>query len=310
MEKLPVPQLRTGQVLLRLLAAPVNPSDLGTIGGSYGELPPLPAVAGREGVGEVIASAAEELGLRPRDRVLLPESGGTWQQFKIAHADELIRVPSEVPVEQAAMAGINPPTALLLLDSFVQLRKGDWVIQNAANSAVGHLVIQLCHQRGLRTVNVVRSPEWIEPLKAIGGDTVLVEGAELPEQVRKAVADRPPRLALNSVGGNSAAHLIKCLAPAGTLVTFGGMTGEPVRFPTRYLIFNDVRLVGFWLHRWKASHSAGEVRDLLADVFRLMGDGVLQAPVEKAYTLTDYRAAVEHAGRPGRRGKVLLTGAA
>lgn len=295
-----------GDVLLRLLASPVNPSDLGSIGGSYGELPSLPAVAGREGVGEIVETGTGVASLTPGQRVLFPEGHGVWQALRTVPADTLVPVPEEVPTEQAAMATINPPTAWLLLEHFRRLDPGDWVIQNAANSAVGHFVIQLCRERGLRTLNLVRRPEWIDRLKKEGADVVIVEDSDLPTRIRNIVGAELPLLGLNSVGGTSAATLIKCLGEGGTLVTFGGMTGDAIRFPTRHLIFNDIRLVGFWLHRWKQNHSTQENRELLGNILSLMGKGILHAPIQRAIPLADFSEALKLASAPGREGKILF----
>lgn len=307
-EDLPIGPPGPGQVVIRMLASPINPSDLGSIAGTYGELPALPAVAGREGIGEILEQGPGADALPVGRRVLLPEDLGSWRRRIVAEADALVPVPDGVPVEQAAMAGINPPTAWLLLENFVRLQPGDWIIQNAANSAVGHYVIQLCRERGVRTINLVRDAARVDPLRAAGGDLVLLDDPELPRKIRELTGGNLPRLGLNSVGGKSAISLIKCLEEGGALVTFGGMTGEPVRFPTRALIFHDVRLAGFWLHRWKARNRALQTRELLAKILELMKRKTLHAPVEATYPLKRYPEAMEHASSPGRRGKVLFSG--
>lgn len=304
-EELPCGPPGPGQVLLRILGSPINPSDLGSIAGSYGALPALPAVPGREGVGEVLETGPETGGLVEGQRVLLPEGSGCWRTRMVVEAADVIPVPDRVAVQQAAMASINPLTAWLLLET-VPLQPGDWVLQNAANSAVGHHLIQLCRHRGFRTINLVRHSRWIDPLKQAGADLVLLDGPDAAAQIRAATRDRPARLGCNSVGGASAIGLIKGLGEGGTLVTFGGMTGEPVRFPTRYLIFNDIRLTGFWLHRWKKTHSAPRKAALQAKIFDLISQGILQAPVEATYPLSAFREAIERASAPGREGKILF----
>ncbi len=306
METLPLHPLAEDEVLIRVLASPVNPSDLGTLAGSYGALPKLPAVAGREGVGEIVEAGPAANGLAPGDRVLLPEGAGGWREWMTAPARGLIPVPASIPIEQAAMASINPPTARLLLDSFVDLRPGDWVAQNAANSAVGHYLIQMARARGVHTLNFVRDPAWISRLRDLGADEVLVDEDASAQAARKLTGGRGAKLALNSVGGPSAIRLIKTLADGGTLVTFGGMTGEPVRFPTRHLIFHDIRLRGFWLNRWKQDATGEQRADLFADIFAQMADGTLRAPVESPHPLADHATALEQAARGGRRGKILF----
>ena len=133
----------TGEVGLRMLAASINPSDLGIIGGTYGTLPPLPAVAGLEGIAEIVEKGKEVSTLGLGERVRIPYGIGSWQTNMIAPAKDLVKVPRGIPIEQAATAFVNPPTALLLLQEVTNLEPGDWIIQNAANSAVGIAVIQI-----------------------------------------------------------------------------------------------------------------------------------------------------------------------
>ncbi len=176
--KLELPPLAAGQALVKVLAAPINPSDVLTLTGEYGMLPPLPAIGGNEGVGRV-----EQLGegvkhLKVGQTVLLPVGCGTWVTHLNAPADKLIPLPDADP-QQLAMMTINPPTASLLLSQFVDLQPGDWVIQNAANSGVGGYLIQLAKLRGFKTINVVRRESAVAGVKAEGGDVVLVDGPDL-----------------------------------------------------------------------------------------------------------------------------------
>src|SRR5690606_24800210 len=132
-DNLSIPAPGPGEILARMLFAPINPSDLGSIAGSYGELPHLPAIGGREGLAEIVETGPETA-LQPGQRILFPEGVGTWREYAILSKTDVIPVPEQTPPEQAAMATINPPTALLLLEKFVDLRPGDWIIQNAGNS--------------------------------------------------------------------------------------------------------------------------------------------------------------------------------
>src|SRR5207248_10851014 len=120
-----------------------------------------------------------------------------------------------------AMLRINPATALRMLRDFVDLAAGDFVIQNAANSAVGRLVIQIAKANQWRTINLVRRPELIDELRALGGDFVFLDDDDVKGQIATATGGAPMRLALNCVGGDSALRLANALAPGGTLVTYG-----------------------------------------------------------------------------------------
>ncbi len=293
-----------GEVRVRLLAATINPSDYGMIGGSYGRLRELPAVAGREGVGVVEAIGRGVTSVGVGARVRFPEAGA-WQETACMAADDVLLVPADVSIEQAAFSFINPPTAYCLLQKMVDLAPGSWVLQNAGNSAVGLAVIQIAKVLGFKTISQVRREELIAPLKALGADHVVIEGSGWAKQVNELTGGEPIQLALNSIGGASASDQIKALGEGGTQVTFGAMVGDLVRFPTRFLIFNDVRLVGFWWDQWSQKAGAQGLNQVMSAVYAMMRDGTLKLPVEATYSFAEYEAAIKHDQQP-RFGKVLL----
>ncbi len=293
-----------GEVRVRLLAATINPSDYGMIGGSYGRLRELPAVAGREGVGVVEAIGRGVTSVGVGARVRFPEAGA-WQETACMAADDVLLVPADVPVDQAAFSFINPPTAYCLLQKMVDLAPGSWVLQNAGNSAVGLAVIQMARVMGFKTISQVRREELIAPLKALGADHVVIEGSGWAKQVNELTGGEPIQLALNSIGGASASDQIKALGEGGTQVTFGAMVADLVRFPTRFLIFNDVRLVGFWWDQWSQKAGAQGLNQVMSAVYAMMRDGTLKLPVEATYSFAEYEAAIKHDQQP-RFGKVLL----
>jgi len=237
--------------------------------------------------------------------VRFPGEDGAWQASACVAAEDLLVVPAEVPVDQAAISFINPPTAYCLLKKIVDLQAGDWVVQNAGNSAVGLSVIQMAKAFGLKTISQVRREELVEPLKAMGADHVVLEGSGWPKSVADLTGGAPVRLALNSIGGESAIDQIKALGEGGTQVTFGGMVGDKVRFPTRFLIFNDVRLTGFWWDQFGKRHGVDAVRAIMAEVYAMMADGRLKLPIEQSYPFSEYKAAIQHDSQP-RLGKILL----
>ena len=242
--------------------------------------------------------------IRVGARVRFAETGA-WQETACMDADKLLIVPEDIPVDQAAFSFINPPTAYCLLKKIVALQKGNWIVQNAGNSAVGLSVIQMANVFGFKTISQVRREEVIEPLKALGADHVVLEGSDWIKQVAELTGNEPIRLALNSIGGQSAIDQIKALGRGGTQITFGGMVGDPVRFPTRFLIFNNARLIGFWWDQWHRQASEEERKEVMDTIYAMMRDGILKLPVEASYPLTDYKAALEHNKRP-RLGKILF----
>ncbi len=301
-----VPSPAAGEVFIDMLAAPINPVDLNVIEGKYPVRPALPGVPGSEGVGVVRALGADVSGVEPGQHVILPHSVGSWRNACVARAEKLVAVPPETPVEQAAMLRINPPTAWRMLHDFVRLEPGEWFIQNAANSGVGRAAIQIGHALGLRSVNVVRRAELIEELKAEGADVVLLEGDELPARAREATGGAAISLALNGVGGESALNLANSLAAHGTIVTYGAMSRQPLRIPNGLLIFKDIRWRGFWITKWYDQTGRTEWDEMFAALVPLVVRGRVRAQVERTYPLREVKAAIEHAQREGRSGKVLL----
>lgn len=293
-----------GEVRVRLLAATINPSDYGMINGSYGRLRKLPAIAGREGVGEVeaLGTGVDNVALGTRVRFL---DSGAWQETACIRADNLLEVPGDIPIDQAALSFINPPSAYCLLKKLIDLKSHSWILQNAGNSAVGLSVIQMAQAMGLKTISQVRRKELIEPLKKMGANHVVLEGSKWTEQADELTGGEPIQLALNSVGGKSAIDQIKALGDGGIQVTFGGMVGDLVRFPTRFLIFNRVRLTGFWWDQWMRQAGPQACNEVMAAVYEMMREGTLRLPVEARYSFAEYKAAIEHDKRP-RLGKILL----
>jgi trans-2-enoyl-CoA reductase len=306
-EEVSLPEIEPDQVHIKLLAASINPSDFGMIMGSYGQKKELPAVAGREGVGEIIEIGKNVNHLKPGQWVQFPESLGTWQEACVTDAEGLKVLPEGLPIEMAATLFINPPTAWRLLHDFVELKSGDWIIQNAANSAVGIFVIQLAKKLGIKTLNIVRRKELKEKLKELGADEVFSEEEEYWKTGPEITGGKGIKLALNSVGGESAINLIKGLSPGGTHVTFGAMSFEPIRFPTRQLIFGDIKLAGFWIDSWMRSHSQKEVDTQFENIYALIKEGTFSTIVEKWYSLSAFKEALEHAAQP-RFGKILFRG--
>ena len=295
-----------GQALVKLLRAVVNPSDLGMIGGSYGRLRQLPAIGGREGIGEVVEIGAGVENVKVGTRVRIPEEPGVWTQYQICDASNLMVVPNDISEDLEAMSFINPPTAYCILNQFTDLKEGDWVIQNGASSALGRFMIQMCHARGIKTVNMLRNAEERSAeLKAYGADIVVDESQFDPKSI-KAETSGKLRLGLNQIGGESVSNMIKAVGDSATIVTVGGMVGTPIRFPTRFLIFNDLRLRGFWWDKWQRTHTKQEVKSIFDAVFDLERKGILKAPIDSEFELKDIKQAMERAVQNSRGGKVLI----
>ena len=215
-------------MLLRMRARPVNPSDLSMLRGRYGQLPPLPATPGLEGVGEVEALGAGVDSVAAGQRVVpLGASPGTWAERMVVPAARLVPVPDGVSDDAAAQLVVNPLSAWVLLVDELDVQPGEWLLQNAAGSTLGRIVLQLARARGFRTINVVRRAEQGEELLALGADEVIAtDRDDLGERVREITGGEGVAKAIDAVGGELAGRMAAALAPRGTLITYGRLSGE------------------------------------------------------------------------------------
>lgn len=310
----PLPVPKPGEVRVRMLASPVNPSDLMTVRGTYGKLPALPATPGYEGVGIVDANGGGLLGkfLQGKRVAVLNRQTGNWADYAVIPAKQAIPLSSHLPLEQAAMFFVNPATAYVMTREVLRVPKGGWLLQTAAGSALGRMVIRLGQHFGFTTINIVRRAEQAEELKSLGADKVLVfDGKEssidaLRKDVRELTGNFGVGYAIDPVGGATGSAVIGCLGENGTLLVYGTLDENPLSFSPRQLMTAGSRVEGFWLSRhMQALGLLGKLK-LVRKITKLMRAGILVSDVGETYPLEDIAQAVTQSERPGRGGKILL----
>ncbi|XP_028894998.1 enoyl-[acyl-carrier-protein] reductase, mitochondrial [Zeugodacus cucurbitae] len=297
--ELDISEPKMNEVLVRLLAAPINPADINTIQGKYPVKPPLPAIAGNEGVGEVLRTGGSVQKFKRGQRVVVVENGlGTWRTHANFTEQQLLCIPHEMDLASAATLVVNPPTAYRMLKDFVPLAQGDCIIQNGANSAVGQIVHQLCKAWGLKSIGIVRNRPNLEELKTylklLGASEVITEEELAQKDVATKLCKLPsPRLALNCVGGKNASDMAKLLAAKGVMVTYGGMSRKPVMIPTPALIFKSISFCGFWVTHWMREHKGKPERDkMFAELIEFFNKGKLKGAKHEMVPLKEYKTAV------------------
>ena len=249
----------------------------------------------------------DDRGLLGKRVIVLPTyTCGTWAEKVVVPQDKVVEVDPDADPLQLAMLPINPATAHVMLNRFVDLKPGDWVAQPGANSAVGRLVITLAQLRGLKTLNVVRRDEAAEEVRAAGGEHVLVSGPDLATDIARELDGEQLSLVLDGLGGDTATALVGALRFGGTIVTYGSLGGGPSQVSNADLLTREVRHTGFWLLTWLSVAPHSEIVDAYRYLGSLVSDGSLSVPVEATYRLDDYRQALEHADAPKRGGKVLF----
>ncbi|KAF8373329.1 hypothetical protein PRIPAC_79758 [Pristionchus pacificus] len=270
-------ELEPNEALVRWLASPINPLDINKLQGAYAFKPPLPAIGGSEAVGRVIGSSVTKLS--PGDKVVIfTVNSSCW---------------TDLSVIQGATLMINPTTAWIMM-RMGGMEKGDWLIQNSANSGVGRAVIEIAREKGYHTINIVRDRPQIRELKneliRMGGDIVWTE-----EEVRtegKNFKGRP-KLALNGVGGKSCLQISSLLSRGGMLVTYGGMSKKAHEISTSSLVFNGITAVGVANALWMANHEE-ETKIMLSEIQEFYVRGALHSPPMEEHPLENYKKAIEN----------------
>lgn len=344
------PSIPSNSVLVRSLAAPINPADINTVQGTYGAKPPFTsligtsepsAIPGNEGVFEVVSTGSSSSSLQKGDWVI-PAVGlfGTWRTHAVDEANKFIKIDKEgLTATQVATVSVNPATAYRILRSYgpnagpqaglgmrpLEVGSGQWFIQNGANSGVGRAAIQFGKLWGLRSINVFRereTPEATEAMKKelhdLGADVVVTESQFLSREWKDQLAEitRKGReeigLGLNCVGGKSATAIARSLGHGATMVSYGGMSKQPVQLPLGLLIFKDIRFVGFWLSRWNDQDPTGR-RHTINDILQVIRSGQFRdVPIEEVKWDWDteeetLRNAVQQGLQGFRKGKGVFT---
>ncbi|MGY8562838.1 zinc-binding dehydrogenase [Paracidovorax citrulli] len=302
----PTPQPGAGEVRVRTVLAPIHNHDLWTVRGQYGYKPTLPAIGGSEATGVIEALGEGVTGLQEGQRVSAASVHGTWAESFIAPARMVIPMPDSIDDDMAAQLIAMPLSALMLLE-FLQVEKGQWIVQNAANGAVGKALAMLAKARGVHCLNLVRRDDGVAEMQALGIDhTVSTAQPDWMAQVRAQLGEGGAAAAVDSVGGKASGELVSLLGENGTLVSFGSMTGEPMQIGSGDVIFKQATVKGFWGSKVSQAMAPEDKRRLVGELLTLAAAGGLSLPVDAVFGLDQIAEAAKASLQPGRNGKVLL----
>lgn len=300
------PDPKAGEVLVRTILSPIHNHDLWTIRGTYGYKPELPALGGSEAVGIVEAVGDGVDSAMIGRRVVNAGKIGTWADYFTAPAAGVLPLPDMIGDVAGAQLLAMPFSALALLE-FLNVKAGDWVVQTAANGAVGKIFADLARARGIRTVNLVRRAEAVAELEALGMENVLsTSQAGWQMRAREIVGKDGAQAAIDSVGGPIVADLADLLGLNGLLVVFGTATGVPLELRAGSMITNHLTVKGFWGSRVISEMPAEEKTRLITELVTLAAHGKLHLPSGGEFSLDNVVDAVKASLTPGRSGKILI----
>lgn len=314
----PVPQPGPGQVRVKIRFSPVNPSDLLYVRGHYsGVTQHFPSGAGFEGVGHIDALGSGVTGLTVGQRVFARNSpGGNWSDYAVVPADKVYPVPDDIADEQVASFMINPATALLMVRHVLAVPRGEWLLQSAAGSELGRMIIRLAKHDGIRTINVVRRRDAVQELKDLGADEVIVSSdGPIDEQVRR-IVPHGVDYAIDPVAGQTGTEIFRSLSEDGRMLVYGSLTGAGIdvgsdpRLTLSGRRVLEVYWLGYWLPRLDQSGFFAPGRPAMAqlidEITELIREGVLNTSPGRRFALDDIHAAVIEAESVARSGKVLI----
>ena len=303
---MPLPEPGAGEVRIRTRLSPIHNHDLWTIRGQYGYRPKLPAIGGSEALGVIDAVGEGVEGLSLGQRVTAAGGRGTWAEAFVAPAAMVVPMPDAIADELAAQLIAMPLSALMLLE-VLQVERGQWIVQNAANGAVGKTLAMLARARGIGVLSLVRRDAGAAEMTALGIDHVLSTASEgWKQRAQEILGDAGARAAVDSVGGQASADLLTLLGKGGTLVSFGAMSGEPMLVPPGELIFRQATVKGFWGSTVSRELPAADRRRLVGELLQRAVAGDLVLPVDAIHPIEDAAKAATESLRAGRGGKVLL----
>ena len=335
LKDIPEPELGNGQVKVRMLLSPVNPSDIfNTIEGTYrnavgrtiwnhgrpehefsvdpeGErmIPQLPHIPGLEGVGIVVEAGK---GLRAKfllgKRVaVVGAAKGNWQEYNVVEDKQALPISSSLSDEQAASSFVNPVTAYLMVKEVLKCREGEYLIQSAANSELGKMVTRLGKEFGFKTINLVRNKDQAPHLKSLGANEVIdISSEDLKARVHQITDGMGVKYALDPVGGELGSSMLQCLGVGGKMVVYGTLSSQPLSFSARDLMTPLASIEGFFLTNWMADKSLFKKLSVIRKVGKLVQKGVLGTETGQVFNIEDFQQAIEAVNQPGNKGKVLL----
>jgi NADPH:quinone reductase-like Zn-dependent oxidoreductase len=296
--ELPEPEPGAGELLVEVLASPISPMDRLMIRGLY-PLHALGGFPGAQGVGRVLALGEGVTRPEPGTHVLLPIRCGAWRERLTVPASGVVTLPPERDPIGACTLRVEALTAAVLLD---ELEAGEWFVHSPGAGSVGRYLISLARARGLRSIALVGSREPIADLWGLGADNVVVREPNMPARLTELGLPQP-RIAFDGSGGPSSELIGSCVQVGGELVVYGATSRLPVQLSVAQLVFRELRVRGFWLHRW--AQTAGDA--LLRAKLEALVESDLREHVVDCYPLEDWALALERAELPGARGRVVFT---
>ncbi len=332
-EEQALPAPGAGQVRVRMLYAPINPSDFNFIHGTYHDgferliwnyghdtltmdpqrtqpLAAVPYTIGGEGVGVVEAAGGGFLAKRllgKRVSIAVGPPAGTWREYAIADAIRAVVLPASVSDEQAAMFFVNPVSVYVMLKHVLKVKPGTRLLITAAGSAIGKAVTRLSTVFGYQCICVVRGSSNSDALRGLGAHAVIETNTQnLQAEVHRVTAGRGVDYALDCVGGTLAGDALRCMALNGHFLSYGTLAGRPTELHQRDIMHPLVRVEGFFVPNWLLQQNKLTLIRTLRAVKKLVARGYFDVDVDRVFDFSRVHDALAAADARDRTGKIML----
>jgi len=309
-ERRPVPEPGANQVLVKIAATPINPSDLAFLEGLYGFKKPTPIVPGFEGSGIVVSVGSGMMGRYLNGKrvacVSQEQGDGVWAEYMVTTTSLALPLDSSVSLEQGAMSVVNPLTAMAFL-TLAKEGRHKVIVQTAAASALGQMVNRLCNSEGIQTINIVRREAQMEVLKEQGVEIVLNStDINFSQHLRDICEQYQSRLAFDAVAGPLTSELLKAMPSHSKVIIYGGLSYEPAQADPGQLIFEGKSIEGFWLTTWLSKKNFLQSLAMWQRAQKLIMTD-LKSEIRKQYPLNEVQNAIKEYRGQMTGGKILLT---
>lgn len=302
-EEAPMPIRKSNEVLVKVLARNINPSDIMFVQGLYGITPQLPSSAGFEAVG--IVEESDDAGVLAVGTRVIFTTVGTWKEYICLPAKGVIPVPTGMSDEIACQAFVNPFTAYGMIETS-GLQAGDHLLITAGASAWGKLVVQMAAKKGIHVACTVRREEQKAVLKSLGADVVVNVQEENLGKVLKFWAPEGVKAVFDAVGGDQGAKAMNCLSIGGTMYVFGLLSLQPIPLHSGVMIFKNLKIEGWWLSSWWEKLGSDGIQKAMKAVFGYLLSQEVTVDIQAKYPLEQFKEAIEAYEKEGRTGKILI----
>lgn len=303
---IPIPDPGNNEVLVRLLASPINPADVLFINGRYRITPRFPQIAGLEGVG-IIEKVGKNLNYEAGTLVAFRHKG-VWAEYAVIPVDRLIILPKNFPVEKGSQLALNPITAYALLDQ-ANMKINDWLLLTGGTSAVSKIIIQLAKLKNINTIVMVRKDDEAKSLKQLGvAEVISIHSEKILEKILEITNGRGVTCLLDAVGGPLLSELINIMALKGQIISYGLMDAANVTYHNSAVIFKNLTIRGFGIDAWLENNTEKK-KEAFDFLINTIVDEEFKMPVAAKFSLVDYQSAFNLYQSGVNHGKILLTSA-